>query len=69
MAQYVYMEISKDKYELPVAIANSVPELARITGYSENVISSTISHAKNKQWRWSKFIKVEIEDERAGTLE
>lgn len=29
---YVYMKISRDKYELPLAVANSATELARICG-------------------------------------
>lgn len=56
---YVYMEVTKDKYRLPVAIADSTKELAMISGTTMNVVSSTISHnVKN-----GRFIKVRIDDE------
>lgn len=60
----VYMEVTKDKYELPVAIADTISELSQITGASNNTISSTISHGKyNKdKYKHSKFIKVVFED-------
>ena len=32
MSDYVYMKITKDKYELPVAVAESTTELAKICG-------------------------------------
>ena len=40
----VYMKITKDKYELPLAIADSLKELSVLTGTKSNVISSSISH-------------------------
>lgn len=58
----VYMQITMDKYELPIIVANSVPELARITGVSANTIRSNMSHAKKYGFKY-KFIAVEIEDD------
>ena len=58
----VYMEVTKDKYELPVAIADSVKELARIRNVSANYISSRICHCKTNGHR-SKYVRVVIEDE------
>jgi hypothetical protein len=39
----LYIKVSKDKYRLPLAVADSVPELSRMTGVSINVIASAIS--------------------------
>jgi hypothetical protein len=55
------MEVTKDEYELPVAVASSPSELARMRGVNPNVISSTISHAK--KLKRPKYYKVEIHDE------
>ena len=58
----VYMEISKDKYELPVAIADSVEKLAKIRKVSANSIASRMYHCKRGGY-WCRYIKVEIEDD------
>lgn len=60
VSKVVYMEVTKDKYELPVAIADSVAELARMIGQSRNTISSAISHAKKKGYN-SHYVKVVID--------
>ena len=46
MKMFVYMKVTKDKYELPIAVANTVRELAAILGISENCISSSMSHER-----------------------
>lgn len=53
----LYMKVTKDKYELPLAVAESAGELAALTGVDKNVILSSISH-KRRQWK-----KVIVEDE------
>lgn len=55
------MEVSDDQFKLPIAVADSVNELARLTGTTTNNIYSCISHAK-KHGRNSKYIVVEIEE-------
>lgn len=57
------MSVSRDKYELPEAAADSVGELAEICGVSPNSILSYISHAKHKGWKRCKYVKVEEEDD------
>ena len=56
----VFMKVTRDRYELPIAIADSVQELARITGSNENTISSALSHAKTKRRKKSIYQAVEI---------
>ena len=40
----VYMKVTKDEYELPLAIADSLKELSLLTGTKISVIKSSISH-------------------------
>lgn len=55
----VWMEVTKDDLELPVAVAETIEELARITGKSVNNIKSQISKAK-KQGSRARYIRVEV---------
>lgn len=51
----VFMKVTRDKYELPIAIADSIQELARITGSNEKTIRSAISHSKNGRRKTSVY--------------
>lgn len=62
MADVVYMKITKDEFELPVAVADSPKELAKIVGTKPNYILSSISHAKKDGYR-SAYVKVILEDD------
>ena len=55
--RYLYFCNTLDEYELPIAVAANVPELARMVGTSVNCIYSTISHCQQKGLR-SRFRKV-----------
>lgn len=55
----LYMKCTTDKYELPIAVADSPSELAEMLGTNANVVSSSISH---KRPYWYKI--EEEEDER-----
>ena len=56
--KYLYIAVSLDEYELPIAVAESVPELARMMGTTVNVINSSISR---KTRRYQKVEKIEEE--------
>ena len=59
----LYMKVTRDKYELPLAIADSPSELARILGLrNANKISSAISHAI-REGRKTIYVKVVIDEE------
>lgn len=58
----IYMQVTRDKYELPMAVADSIKELARMIGKEPNRISSSMSHARAKGYK-ATYVKVEIEDE------
>lgn len=56
----LFLEVTKDEYELPVAVAGSAAELARMLGVS----TSCICHSINDEHKCKhKYIKVEIDDE------
>lgn len=60
--KYLWMKVSMDKYELPLIVCDSVAELARRTGSTQNNIYSTISKAKSRGTR-CKYVKVAIDEE------
>ena len=59
----VWMEISKDKYQLPLAIANSARELSKITGASVNRIECAASRMARGKSKTSRVVKVMIEED------
>lgn len=59
----VYLKVSHDKYELPLAVADSVKELSRICGVPENNISSLISKYEHGVMKWTSYRKVVIPDD------
>ena len=48
----VYMKVTRDEYELPIAIADTVGELARMTGASKETIFSNISPSPEVVTTW-----------------
>ena len=59
----LYMEVTSDKYELPVAIAESPNELAKMTRTSSSIIRSAICHMKESGRVRSKYLKLEVDDD------
>ncbi len=53
----LYVRVTDDKYELPMAVADSVNELAEMTGTTANVIRSSMSKRRKT------FIRVEVPDD------
>ena len=60
--EVLWLEVTQDEYELPLAVAGSQQELARIIGTTVGHIKCSYSkyiHGKNKT---SRFRKVEVEE-------
>ena len=55
---YVYMAITRDEYELPIAVADGPTELARLCHVTANHVCHAIRTGGKR------FIKVWIEDEK-----
>lgn len=62
MMAHVYMAITLDSLELPIAVADTVKELEEVLGLSENTVWRVMSRAKSKGWR-CKYIKVDLEED------
>lgn len=49
--KYIYIKVTRDKYEFPIRITDSVVEMAKLEHTTENSISSSISHNKGTYFR------------------
>ncbi len=49
--KYVYMMVQNDKYELPIAVADSIRELAEMTGKPIVTVASSFSRLKDNPQR------------------
>lgn len=58
----LYMQVTLDEYELPLAVADSSTELARMLGLRRDSVRSSMCHCKKKGWKCS-YVKVEVEDD------
>lgn len=57
----LYMKVTRDEYELPVAVAETKAELARMLGLSRENVRSAFSHAK--KYKHPTYVVVEVEDD------
>lgn len=62
MMSHVYMAITLDRLELPIAVADTVKELEEIMGLSKNTVWRVMSRAKHNNWR-CKYIRVDLEED------
>lgn len=62
MKKTLYMKVTNDEYELPVAVADSQRELARMLGISNTVISHAIGMVKHGVLKNSTYKIVEIDE-------
>lgn len=61
--QYIWMKVTRDKYELPVAVADTAVELARIVGTTKNAVVSSVSHLEHGRKRYCSYVRIRLEDE------
>lgn len=61
---FLYLKTTTDEYELPLAVAASPRELAKLTGTSERSMASIISRLKNGKKEGTRcYHIVEVEDD------
>lgn len=58
---HVFMMITKDRYELPLAVADTRRELGRMLGVSPITIANSITRAGNNGQK-SQYIRVDFPD-------
>lgn len=61
MSTNVWMKVTDDIYELPVAVADTAAGLAKLVGVNENSIYVAIRRERTHGWK-SPYIKVVIDD-------
>lgn len=59
----LYIAISKDEYELPIAVADTPTELARMIGVSRKTIYNQMSRTKHGTIKQAIYRAVEVDDE------
>ena len=55
--KYIYIATTYDKYELPVAVADTVKELSELTGANKKSIANRVSDGR------SHYYRVEVNEE------
>jgi len=58
----IWMKITNDDFELPLAVADTAQELADICGTTKNCIVSTISHYNQGRIKRTPYVCVRIEE-------
>lgn len=68
---YLYMMVTRDKYELPLIVTESTRELANFAGVKINAIHSAIHNKERRNQKFSRFVRVEVDpfDDCEGTEE
>ena len=57
----IWMYVSDDELELPLAVADTAGELAGIVGVTQNNVLSATSHARKRGQR-SRYVKISLEE-------
>lgn len=60
---FLYLKTTTDEYELPLAVAESVRELAELTGIPERSMASLISRVRKGTADTKCYHIVEVEDD------
>lgn len=55
---YLWMEVTNDEYELPIAIADTAKELAEMRGVDRTTIAKSIKRKEEK----SRFKRIIVEE-------
>lgn len=63
MMKYIWMWITKDKFELPIAVAGSAAELSRLSGKTINNIWSQASKYESGKQKKTQFVRVKIDQD------
>lgn len=59
----VWIKVTKDEFELPVAIADTAEELAEILGVDRSTILSAVRRYERGEVSFSVYRRLEIEDD------
>lgn len=63
MSKKLWMKVTNDEYELPLAVADTMAELARMTGIKPESLYSIISRDRHGKKHSYSYREVDIDDE------
>lgn len=63
MYRPVYMQVTKDRFELPIVVADSAYELARLCGVNVSTIMHSISTRSKRVVKNSQYKRVWVNDQ------
>lgn len=58
----IWMKVTQDEFELPLAVANTSYELAKICGTTANNVRSTVAKGKSGIIKNPSFVMVEVKE-------
>lgn len=58
----IWMKVTRDKYQLPLAVADSASELARMCDTTPNCVVSTVSHYNKGRITFPSYVCVRFEE-------
>lgn len=58
----LWMKITKDKFELPLVVADTIVELSRLCGVDVSVISRSAKSNRERPEYRGQYVKVEIDE-------
>lgn len=59
----LFIYVTNDEYELPLAVADSQAELARMTGKNPMSISHALFHVRHGDYKHSRYQEIEVDDD------
>ena len=63
MRKLLYLKVTEDKYELPIAVAESQAELARMLGLKLNTVNCAYHFVRSGKYKNSSYKVVEVDDD------
>lgn len=64
---WIWMAVTKDKYELPIAVAETALSLALKMGTKKNVVESVVSKWEHGKQKKTPYVRVWIEEDKDGS--
>ena len=62
MYRPVYMKVTKDRFELPIVVADSAYELARLCGVTVSTVMHSVSKTSKRVVNNSQYKRVWVDD-------
>lgn len=59
----LWLKVTKDKYELPLAVADTIPELAEMTGCTVSSLYTIFSKKRNGKKKYPGYVEVKINED------